>query len=84
MLGSIVSRLASPTAHWRKILGEKKLEVKIFMKHPEMHQKWKWEKLLKIAQAAQKSRFGGSGGGVLPRMDGQLDRQTTNIAEWEV
>ncbi len=30
MLGSIVSRLASSTAHWRKILGEKKIGVKVW------------------------------------------------------
>ncbi len=56
MLGSIVSRLASP----RKIWGEKKFGVKIFlstqdgMKHPKMHKKvkvgkkyfWRWKKKL--------------------------------------
>ncbi len=55
MLGSIVLRLASP----KKIWGEKKFGVKIFLstqdsiKHPEMHKKlkvgkffWQWKKIL--------------------------------------
>ncbi len=45
MLGSIVSRLASPTAHWRKIWGENFLSTQDGIKHPEMHKKWKWEKM---------------------------------------
>ncbi len=63
MLGSIVSHLASPTAHWKK-------STRDGMKYPEMQHKkvkvgkkfWRWKKL----------PFVGKGG---PRMETQPDRR---------
>ena len=77
MLGGIVSRLASPTAHWRNILSEEKFAWKKIKKIKQKKiQKWK---LLKIARAAQKSCFRVQGG--RGSCYGQPDRQPTSQSD---
>ncbi len=70
MLGSIVSRLASPTAHWRKnlgwkkIWGEKKLSTQDSIKHPEMDKKIVFKnKICSKLPELPRNHVSGMGGG---------------------